>query len=103
VQRGTRCEPGNGKLDRRPVGKLQGLFGVSDGMQSVHQVAFVRLLRVKGSGRPHSEEGMIRMEWIDGERGVPFIRISDMEGMVHLIPLEKDKVWLVTNRLDFNT
>jgi len=62
----------------------------------------VRLLRVKGSRRPHSEEGMIGMEWIDGERGVHFIRISDMEGMAHLIPLEKDNVWLVNNRIDFN-
>jgi len=43
------------------------------------------------------------MEWIDGERAVHFIRISDMEGMAHLIPLEKDKVWLVNNRIDFNT
>jgi len=42
------------------------------------------------------------MEWIDGERGVHFIKISDMEGMAHLIPLEKDKVCLVNNRLDFN-
>jgi len=43
------------------------------------------------------------MEWIDSKRGVHFIRISDMEGIMHLIPLEKDKVWLVNNRIDFNT
>jgi len=103
VRRRARCEEGNGKLDGRMVGKLQGLFRVSDGIQRVHEVPFVRLLRVKGSRRPHSEEGMIRMKWIDGERGVHFIRISDMEGMAHLIPLEKDKVWLVNNRIDFNT
>jgi len=103
VWRRARCEEGNGKLDGRMVGKLQGLFRVSDGMQSVHEVALVKLLRVKGSRRPHSEEGMIRMEWIDGERGVHFIRISDMERMAHLIPLEKGKVWLVNNRIDFHT
>jgi len=72
-------------------------------MQSVYEVAFIRLLQVKGSRRPHSEEGMKRMEWIDSERSVHFIRISDMEGMAHLIPLEKDEVWLVNNRIDFNT
>jgi len=62
----------------------------------------VRLLRVKGSWRPHREEGMIRMEGIHGERGVHLIRIADMEGMAHLILLEEDKVWLVNNRIDFN-
>jgi hypothetical protein len=103
VRRRARCEEGNSKLDGRTVGKLQGLFRVWDGMQSVHEVALVRLLRVKGSRRPHSEKGMIRMEWIDGERGVHFVRISDMEGMAHLIPLDEGKVWLVNNRIDFNT
>jgi len=48
-------------------------------------------------------KGMIRIEWIDGERGVHFIRISDMEGMARLKPLEKDKVWLVNNWIDSNT
>jgi len=102
VQQRARCEEGNSKLNGRTVVKLQELFRVSDGMQNVHEVAFVRLLRVKGSQRPHSEEEMIWMEWIDGKRGVHFIRISDMEGMAHLIPFEKDKVWLVNNRIDFN-
>jgi len=57
VQRRTRYEEGNVKLDGRTVGKLQGLFRVSDGMQIVHEVAFVRLLWVKASRRPYSEKG----------------------------------------------
>jgi len=65
-------------------------------------VAFVRLLWLKGSGRPHSEEGIIRMELIDSKSGFHFIRIADIEGMAHLIPLEKDRLWLVNNRIDFN-
>jgi len=43
------------------------------------------------------------MEWIDGERGIHFIKISDMDGTRHLIPLKIDKVWLVNNRIDLNT
>jgi len=52
VRRRTRYEEGSEKLDGRMVGKLQGLFKVSDRIQSVHEVAFVRSLRVKGSRRP---------------------------------------------------
>jgi len=40
----ARYEEGNGKRDGRKVGKLQGLFTVTDGMNSVHKVPFVRLL-----------------------------------------------------------
>jgi len=43
------------------------------------------------------------MELMDGERGFHVIRIADIEGMAHLIPLEKNRVWLVNNRIDFNT
>ena len=98
----AKCEEGNSKLDGRTLGILQVLFRVLDGIQSVYKSAFVRLQWVKGSRKPNSEEEMSQVEWIDRERGVRFIRISDMEGMAHLIPLEKDKVWLVNNRIDFN-
>ena len=93
----------NGKVDGRTIGSLQGLFRVQDKTDSFHKVAIVRLLRLKGSGRPHSEEGMIRMQLMDRERGFHVIRIADNEGMAHLIPLEKNRVWLVNNRIDFNT
>jgi hypothetical protein len=99
----ARSDEGNGTLGGRTIGIVQGLFRVWDGMQRVHEVALVKLLRVKGSRRPHSEEGMIRIEWMEGSRGIHFIRTTDMEGMAHLIPLEKDKVWLVNNRIDFIT
>jgi len=63
----------------------------------------VRLLRLKGSGRPHSVEGMIRMELMDWERGFHVIRIADIEGIAHVKPLDKNQVWLVNNRIDLNT
>jgi len=62
----------------------------------------VRLLWLKGSGRPYSEEGIIHTELMDGEKGFHFIRIANIEGMAHLIPLDKDRLWLVNNRIDFN-
>ena len=69
VRHKARSIDADGKLDGRTVGKLHGLFRIWDGMHSVHEVALVRLLRVKGSRRPHSEEGMIRMELMGRERG----------------------------------
>ena len=60
-------------------------------------MAFVRLLGLKSSGRPHSEEGMICMELMDGEQGFHVIRIVDIEGLTHLMLLEKNRVWLVNN------
>jgi len=71
-------------------------------MYSLYEVALVRLLQVKGSQRPDSEEGMIRMELMGGEWGFYIIRIADIEGMAHLIPVEENKLWLVNNRIDFN-
>ena len=86
VRHRARNDKANGKVDRRTVGRLQSLFRVQDGTDSFHEVAFVRLLLLKGSGRPPSEEGVIRMELMDGERRFHFIRIADIKGMAHLIP-----------------
>ena len=56
----------NRKLDGRMVRRLQGLFRVQDGTDSLHKVASVGLLRLEGSGGLHSEEVMIPMELMDG-------------------------------------
>ena len=71
----------NSKLDRWMIGGLQRLFRVKDGMDSFYELAFVRLLWLKGSGRPHREGGMMRMELMDEERGFHVIRIADIEGL----------------------
>ena len=42
------------------------------------------------------------MELIEGEGSPHSMRISDIEGMAHLIMLEKGKIWLVNNWIDFN-
>ncbi|KAF8420324.1 hypothetical protein BGX38DRAFT_1147396 [Terfezia claveryi] len=81
------------QLDSRTVARVEGLFKIWDKMQGTHEVAYVRLLRIKGSSRLHSEEGMIRMEKREDEGGMQVVGISDIEGMVHVIPLEIDRVW----------
>jgi len=61
-------------------------------MHSLYEVALVRLLQVTGSRRPHNEKGMIHMELMGREWGFHIIRITDIEGMAHLIPVEENKL-----------
>ena len=85
------------------VARLEGLFRVRGEMGSIHEVALMMLLRLRGSARPWGEEGMVRVEKrVDGF-GIHIIRIGDMEGMAHVIPLDPVKLWLVNNRIDFNS
>jgi len=92
-----------GQLNRRMVGRPEGLFSVCDEMQKVHEVALVVLLGLKGLAKPNGEEGMIRVE-INGVRiGKHVIWVADIEGMAYLIPLEQSRSWLVNNTIDLNT
>ena len=93
----------NGELDGRTIGKLEGLFRVQNRTLGVYEIAYVRLLKLRGSRKPHGEEGMIRMEAPQGKPNTHVIRVTDIEGMAHVIELEKDKLWLVNNRIDLNT
>src|SRR5437016_967573 len=103
VRRRLVSEESNGHLDGWTVARLEGLFRIWDRIESMHKVAYMRLLRVKGSSRPHGEEGIVQMEKRDNGGAMHIIKIGDIEGMVHMIPLETDRVWLVNNRIDFNT
>ena len=42
------------------------------------------------------------MEQREDGNSIHMIRIGDIEGMVHLIPLETKKIWLVNTRVDFS-
>ncbi|KAF8448220.1 hypothetical protein BGX38DRAFT_1270432 [Terfezia claveryi] len=103
VRRRLRSWDSGGQLDGRTIARVEGLFKIWDRMQGTHEVAYVRLLRIKGSSRPHSKEGMIRMEKHEDDGAMQVIGISDIERMAHVILLEIDRVWLVNNRIDFNT
>ena len=89
-----------GQLDGKIVGRLQGLFSVQGEMGKVHEVALVELLRLRGPAKPCGEEGMIRVEQ---GKGLHIVRIGDIEGRVHLIPLEAGRIWLVNNRIDLTS
>ena len=46
---------------------------------------------------------MIRVKCIGEKQGFHIIRVKDIEGLAHLIPLEVGRVWLVNNRIDLTT
>ena len=89
-----------GQLDGRMVGRLERLFSVQDELSKVHQVALVELLRLRGPAKPGGEEGMIRVESREEGKGLHIVRVKDIEGMAHLIPVDEGRVWLVNNRID---
>ena len=93
----------NDELDGWAIGKLEGLFHVQDRTVRVYKIAYVRLLKLRGSRQPHEEEGMIRMEAPQGKPNTHVICVTDIEGIAYVIELEKDKLWLVNNRIDLNT
>jgi len=92
-----------GQLDRKTVGRLEGLFSVRDDMGKKHEVALVEILRLRGPAKPGGEEGMVRRERREEGKRTHVVRIADIEGMAHVIPLEKGKLWLVNNRIDLIT
>jgi len=92
-----------GQLDGKMVGRLEGLFSVCDEMQKVHEVALGVLLPLKGLAKPSREEGMIRVQINGDGKEKHVIRVADIEGMAHLIPLEEGRSCLVNNRIDLNT
>ncbi|KAF8435198.1 hypothetical protein BGX38DRAFT_1275155 [Terfezia claveryi] len=92
VRRRPRSWDSGGQPDSRTVARVEGLFKIWDRMQGTHEVAYVRLLRIKGSSRPHSEEGMIRIEKREDDGAMQVIRISNIEEIAHVILLEIDRV-----------
>ena len=46
---------------------------------------------------------MIRMERCEEGKRTHVVRIADIAGMAHVIPLKKRKLWLVNTRIDLIT
>ena len=92
-----------GQLDGRLVGRLEGLFSIQDELSKVHQVALVGLLWLRGPAKPGGKEGIIRVELREEGKGLHIVRVKDIEGMAHLIPVDEGKVWLVNNRIVLTT
>jgi hypothetical protein len=90
-----------GSLDGRVPAQLNTVFRLQNpGARTFYDLAHISLLKVIGSQTPDGYEGMARV-------GSPMknhvIKISDIEGMAHLIPIETDHLYLVNNRIDQHT
>ena len=90
-----------GSLDGRVPAQLNPLFKLREPTaDNTYRLADISLLKIIGSQTPDGPEGMSLM-------GCPItnhvIRITDIEGMAHLIAIEPDQLWLVNNRIDQQT
>ena len=68
-----------------------------------HEVALVKLLRLRGPAKPWGEEGMIHVQCTWENQGFHIRRVKNIAGLAHLILLEAGRVWLVNNRIDLAT
>ena len=90
-----------GSLDGRVPAQLNALFKLRDpSADHTYHLAHISLLEIIGSQIPDELEGMSRV-------GCPItnhvIRMTDIEGMAHLIAIEPNQLWLVNNRIDQQT
>ena len=65
--------------------------------ETCYLLAHASLLTVQGSHTPDGPEGMCR---VGNPSKNHVIRISYIEGMAYLIPIEPDILYLVNNRID---
>ena len=91
----------SGSLDGRVPAQLKALFKLQNPTSDhIYRLAHISLLKIIGSQTLDGPEGMSHV-------GCPIpnhiIRITDMEGMAHLIAIEPDELWLVNNRIDQQT
>ena len=90
-----------GSLDGRVPARLNAIFKLRDPrVNTSYRLAHVSLLKLMGSPTPDGPEGIARV-------GTPMknhvIKITDIEGMAHLIPIDLDNLYLVNNRIDQHT
>jgi len=57
------------------------------------------MLQAIGGGKVQGLEGILRVGWPTLDIGT-VVRIGQLEGIAHLIPLEPNESWLVNNRID---
>ncbi|KAF8441110.1 hypothetical protein BGX38DRAFT_1144420 [Terfezia claveryi] len=95
------CTGVSGGLDGRVPARLNALFKLRDiAAKDTYRLAYVSLMRIVGSSTPDGPEGMVHI-------GLPstdhVIRIADIEGMAHLIPIHDEELYIVNNRIDLHT
>jgi len=70
--------------------------------EEAYRLAHVTMLQCIGKAVAQGVEGMVRVGWQTAEQSL-VVRIGQVEGMAHLIPLEPGESWLVNNRIDLQS
>jgi len=89
-------------LNRHMPARLDALYKLADKAGEIYRLAHVTMLQAIGEGKVQGLEWMLRVGWPTPDVGT-VVRIGQIEGMAHLIPLEPNKSWLVNNRIDLET
>ena len=90
-----------GTLNGRVPGRLNALFKLKyEG--TVYRLAHVTLLHCIGGTAVQGAEGILSVR-IPTPAQVVIVRIANIEGLAHLIPLEPGQSWLVNNRIYVET
>ena len=83
------------------VGRLNALFKLRS-RETVYRLTYVTPLQFLGSVTVQGVEEMLRVGWPTDVESI-VVRMAAIEGIVHLIPLEPEKSWLVKNRIDLES
>ena len=80
---------------------LNALFSICVGGE-LYKLAHVSIFEWVRNSIPHGLEGMSYVECRTMGEGEMVIWIWNIEGAVHLVPLEPDQKWVVNNRVDYH-
>ena len=68
----------------------------------IYHLAHATLTTIVGERRVKNNEEMFKVCMTDPPK-IVVVRVADIAGMAHLIPLESDQVWYINNRIDLHT
>jgi hypothetical protein len=102
-RRGASDQVPAGTLNGRIPGRMNALFKLIRKDGTVYRLAHVDILQCIGGTAAQGAEGMFRVGLPRGGAEGIIVRISQIEGMAHLVPLEPGESWLVNNRIDLET
>ena len=85
--------------DRLPA-KLNCIFKIwIPHENAVYRLAHISSTTIVGGRSIDNDEGMIRVRLSYPPKN-KIVRIGDLRGMVHMIPVEPSGVWVINNRID---
>jgi len=84
------------------AGFLNALFILCGSNGELYKIAHVTMLEWAGNPTPHGPEGMSEVkEYLHGGAQT-VVWLSVIKGVVHLIPLEPERNFIVNNRVDYH-